>query len=187
MKILDQINERITRYRDKYNGLSRVERNRFLVLFISLLLILDYFMFSYHINKNIFSIFPALPRIDFRSEINIYVPDKDAKNILKETRSVLVPREKEIYAGMLYRMIAKGSRFDNTSSIVPVKTYVRNVWIGEKRCVIDIDFESAKERIEPVENSETAFKKAVEMTIAENITGITQVHVLLNGVPRKLW
>ena len=187
MKILDQINERIVSYRDKYNGLSKIERNRFLVLFISLLLILDYLMFSYHTDKNILNIFPSMPRIDFRSDINIYVPDKDAKKILKESRSVLVPAEKEIYAGMLYRMIAKGSRFDNTSNIVPVKTFVRNIWIGENRCVIDIDFESAKERIEAVENSETAFKKALEMTIAENIPGITHVHVLLNGVSRKLW
>lgn len=187
MKIPDQINERIAFYREKYNGLNKIERTRFLVLLISLLLILDYVMFSYHTDKNIFNIFPSMPSIDFRSDINIYVPDKDAKNILKESRSILVPAEKEIYAGMLYRMIAKGSRFDNTSNIVPVKTFVRNVWIGENRCVIDVDFEPAKERIEAVENSETAFKKALEMTIAENMPGITQVHVLLNGVSRKLW
>lgn len=186
-KLRDRILGKVEYYRGWYSGLGAIERTRFLVLFVSLLLLLDYFMFSYHTNKNIFNIFPAIPRLDFRSDINIYVPDKDAKNILKESRTVLVPGEKEVYAGMLYRMVVKGSRFDNTANIVPVKTFVRNVWMSENGCVIDIDFHTAKDRVEVVPGSDAAFQKALEMTIAENIPGIKNVQVLLNGVPRKLW
>jgi len=178
---------RVARFRGWYSGLDRVGRTRFLVLFISLVLIGDYLMFCYHTDKNIFNIFPPIPRLDTRSDISIYVPDKDARELMKESRKIQVPDGKDVYAGMLYRMVARGSIFDNTSHIVPVKTFVRHVWIGETECVIDIDFHAAKDRIESVPGSDLAFQKALEKTITENIPGISTVRVLLNGVPRKLW
>ena len=179
--------ERVERFRSWYTGLDRLGRTRFLVLFISLVLIGDYLMFCYHTDKNIFNIFPPIPRLDTRSDISIYVPDKDARELMKEPRKIQVPDGKDVYAGMLYRMVTRGSIFDNTSHIVPVKTFVRHVWIGETDCVIDIDFHAAKDRIESVPGSDVAFRKALEKTITENIPGISTVRVLLNGVPRKLW
>ncbi len=181
------ITERAARFRVWYSGLDRTGRTRFLVLFISLVLIGDYLMFCYHTDKNIFNIFPPIPRLDTRSDISIYVPDKDAKELMKESRTIQVPDRKDVYAGMLYKMVARGSMFDNTSHIVPVKTFVRHVWVGETDCAIDIDFHAAKDRIESVPGSDIAFQKALEKTIAENIPGISTVRVLLNGVPRKLW
>ncbi len=183
----ENITGRAARFRSWYSGLDRVGRTRFLVLFISLVLIGDYLMFCYHTDKNIFNIFPPIPRLDTRSDISIYVPDKDAKELMKESRKIQIPERKDVYAGMLYRMVARGSMFDNTSHIVPVKTFVRHVWIGETDCVIDIDFHAAKDGFDSVPGSDIAFQKALEKTIAENMPGISTVRVLLNGVPRKLW
>jgi len=187
MKILEWINTKAAGYAERYRGLGRIERNRFLVLLISLMLIADYLMFCYHTDKNIFNVFPALPEIDFRSDIVIHVPDLDAQTILKEGRRVLVPERKENYAALLYKMVAKGSKFENTAGIVPVITFVRNIWVSGNDCVIDVDYEAVKERIETVPGSDEAFRKALEKTITENIPGINKVHLLLNGIPRKLW
>ena len=188
MLIISKIKETAERHFQRYRGLRGTEKTRFLVLVISLLLIMDYLMFCYHTDKNIFNIFPAIPKIDRRVEISIHVPDKDAKNIIREKRRVLIPEDRESYAFLLYRFVVRGSMFDNTSNIVPVKTHVRKIWVSGNNCLIDIDFETVKQTPVIVEGSDTAFRKALEMTIAENIPGVNKVQVLLNGIPSgKLW
>ena len=79
------------------------------------------------------------------------------------------------------------TRASGTASIVPVITFVRNIWVSGNDCVIDVDYEAVKERIETVPGSDEAFRKALEKTITDNIPGINKVHLLLNGIPRKLW
>ncbi len=187
MKLIKWLNAKAAGYAERYRGLDRIGRTRFLVLLISLMLIADYLMFCFHTDKNIFNIFPALPRLDFQSDIVIHVPDLDAKTILREGRRVLVPEKKENYAALIYKMVVKGSKFENTAHIVPVITYVRNIWVSGDNCVIDVDYEAGKERIEAVQGSDDAFSLSLEKSIMDNIPGIKKVHLLLNGFPRKLW
>ncbi len=191
MKVIATTSDRITAaietYRSKYRMMTYRERSRFFVLCISLVLLADYLMFCYLADKNIFNIFPALPELDFRTPVFVYVPDREAKTILKETRQVRVPHEREVYAAMLYRAVVRGSMFDNTAAIVPVKTYVRRAWVTDDSCVIDIDFENAKGKITPIPGSYEAFARSLEKTIIENIPGVKKVYLVVNGIKRRAW
>lgn len=183
----DRIKAAFETYISKYRMMTSRERSRFLVLCISLILLADYLMFSYLADKNIFDIFPALPRLDFRTPVFVYVPDREAKTILKETRRIRIPEDREVFAAMLYRAVAMGSMFDNTAAIVPVKTYVRRAWVTGGNCVIDIDFETAKGKISPIPGSYEAFVKSLEKTVTENIPDVRNVYLVVNGVKRSAW
>lgn len=191
MNVIAQTYERVKSVTDawksKYRMMTPRERSRFLVLSISLVLLADYLMFCYLADKNIFNIFPALPRLDFRTPVHVYVPDRDAKSILKETRRIRIPEDKEVFAAMLYRAVSMGSMFDNTAAIVPVKTYVRYAWVRGDNCVIDIDFDTAKGKITPIPGSYEAFVNALEKTMKDNIPGVKNVYLVVNGVKRSAW
>lgn len=191
MKVIKEISDKIKGLfessKSKYLAMKPRERSRFLVLCISLILLADYLMFCYLSDKNIFNIFPTLPRLDFRSPVHVYVPDREAKTIMKETRRVRIPDDREVFAAMLYSAVASGSMFDNTATIVPVKTYVRRAWVSGDSCVIDIDFESAKGKIVSIPGSYDAFARALEKTVQENIPGVKNVHLVVNGIKRSAW
>ena len=165
-----------------------LRRNRFLVLSISLLLIFDYMVFCYHADKNIFDIFPALPKLDLRERRAIYVPANDGKSLLKETRKIDVPEDTDRFAGLLFGMVAKGSIYENTSGAVPVDTYVRTVWLKGDTCYIDAGLAVLRDNTAIIPGSEENFRTALEKSIVENIPSIKRVVLLEKGVPlKRLW
>ncbi len=165
-----------------------LRRNRFLVLSISLLLIFDYMVFCYHADKNIFDIFPALPKLDLRERRAIYVPANDGKSLLKETRKIDVPEDTDRFAGLLFGMVAKGSIYENTSGAVPVDTYVRTVWLKGDTCYIDAGLAVLRDNTAVIPGSEENFRTALEKSIVENIPSIKRVVLLEKGVPlKRLW
>ncbi len=183
-----KLHEKALSFYQNYKSKSRVEQTRFLVLVLSLTLILDYLMFCYHADKNLFNIFPTLPVLDLRREINIYLPDASAQTIMKETRRISMPESKDELANSLFNFVVRGSRFDNTSHIVPIATHLRKIWFIENRCVFDVALSPLKDAAIVVPGAEEAFKKALEKTITENIPSVTEVIVLVNGIPEtKLW
>jgi SHS2 domain-containing protein len=84
--------------------------------------------------KNIFDIFPSLPKLDLRERREIYIPANDGKSLLKESRKMEVPEEKERFVALIFRMVSKGSIYENTSGAVPVDTQVRTIWLKGDTC-----------------------------------------------------
>lgn len=188
MKIIQKTQETVIRLKDGYYAMDRVTRTRTLVLAISLVLILDYLLFCYHTGKNIFDVFPSIPVLDSREEISVYLPDDTARNIISEKRRILISDDPEEYVRTLFNIVVKGSRFENTSNIVPISMHIRKIWILGNDCYIDISHSRLKETAKVIEGSETSFRKALEKTITANIPSITRVTVLMSGIPdMRMW
>jgi hypothetical protein len=182
------LNDKITAYMDRIDSLERVDKNRYLVLLISLLLFLDYFMFCYHARKNIFDIFPSIPLLDNKIDISIYVPDRDGKSIMKEPRRIIEYKSEDDSIRTLYKMVVRGSDFDNTQDIVPLKTFIRNIWFHEGKCVIDLAVFESEETVRVIPGSENSFRKALEKTILENVPSVKSVVLLVDGISeRTMW
>lgn len=170
------------------------EKNRIVLLALSSLFILDYFMFSYHIDKNIFDIFPSIPVLEGKKTVNIYIPSEGCTEILAEKREVYSSLENESLVQRLFDLVADGSYFENTSENVPADFLIKKIWLvdaenGEgKVCVIDLSPATLEKEIIVVKGSEQMFKESLEKTITENIPEIKKVILLEKGVPfRKLW
>jgi len=170
------------------------EKTRITILLVSAVFIIDYIMFSYHVDKNIFDIFPSIPALESKDEINIYIPSEGCKEIISEKRKIDTDIENEILVKKLVSLVAEGSYFENTSSNVPVKLLIKNVWItpdengGGNVCLIDISPVILEREIAIIAGSEQMFRDSLEKTVKENIPGITRVMLLEKGVPfRKLW
>jgi hypothetical protein len=167
---------------------DRIERNRILVLLISLALIFNYVVFCYHTEKNIFDIFPSFPKLESRDERTVYIPDTDGKTLLKETRLVPEMDDRNEYVRLLFKMVAEGSNFENTSMAVPTSFVIRGVWFFEDTCVIDLGLATIRDNAEIIPGSEANFRQAIDKTITENIPSIKTVLLLERGVPGKnLW
>ena len=168
--------------------MEKIEKTRTLVLVISLLLIMDYLLFCYHTGKNVFDVFPSIPVLDSREEISVYLPDDTAQNIISEKRHILRNDNPNEYAHSLFNIVVKGSRFENTSNIVPITMHIRKVWVSGNNCYIDISHASLKENAKVIEGSEAGFRKALEKTITSNIPSIKHVTMLVNGIPdMRMW
>jgi len=170
------------------------EKNRIILLALSSLFILDYIMFSYHIDKNIFNIFPSIPVLESKKTVNIYIPSEGCKTIIAEKRKIYSGLESENLVRRLFDLVADGSYFENTAENVPVKFLIKNIWLvdnesGEGRvCVIDLSPAILEKDTIGVKGSEDMFKESLEKTITENVPGIKKVILLEKGVPfRKLW
>ncbi|HNX23391.1 MAG TPA: GerMN domain-containing protein [Spirochaetota bacterium] len=170
------------------------EKNRILILALSALFVLDYMMLSYHIDKNIFDIFPSIPVLEDKKTVNIYIPSEGCKEILAEKREIYSDLEDESLVRRLFDLVADGSYFENTSENVPVNFLIKKIWLvdgesGEgKVCVIDLSPAILEKDMNVVKGSEQMFKESLEKTITENIPGIKKVILLEKGVPfRKLW
>ncbi|HOP27970.1 MAG TPA: hypothetical protein P5120_04355 [Spirochaetota bacterium] len=170
------------------------EKTRITILIISAVFFIDYIMFSYYVDKNILDIFPSIPVLESKDEINIYIPSEGCKEILSEKRKIDTDVEDNILVKKLVALVAEGSYFENTSSNVPVKLLVKNVWItpdengGGKICLIDISPVILERNIAIIAGSEQMFRESLEKTVKENVPGITRVILLEKGVPfRKLW
>ena len=169
------------------------ERNRIILLALSFLFVFDYVMVSYHIDKNIFNIFPSIPALDFKKTINIYIPSEGCKEIIAEKRKVYSGITEENLIHRLFDLVAEGSYYENTSENVPARFLIKKIWITDedgdgKTCVIDLNPVILDKNINVIKGSEQMFRESLQKTIAENIPGIKKVMLLEKGVPfRKLW
>lgn len=170
------------------------EKNRIVLLAISALFILDYIMLSYHIDKNIFDIFPSIPALAERKTVNIYIPSEGSKEIISEKREIYSDLKDESLVQRLFNLVADGSFFENTSENVPVDFLIKKIWIVDnengdgKICVIDLSPATLEKDMYIVKGSEQMFRESLEKTIIENMPGIKKVIILEKGVPfRKLW
>lgn len=170
------------------------ERNRILILSLSAIFLLDYIMFSYHIDKNIFNIFPSIPVLENKKKVNIYVPSEGCKEILAEKREIYSSLEDESLVMRLFNLVADGSYYENTSENVPARFLIKKIWFvnnenGDGRvCVIDLSPVMLDKEITVVKGSEQMFRQSLEKTVIENVPGIKKVILLEKGVPfRKLW
>jgi len=168
--------------------INKIERNRFLMILISTLFIIDYLGFCYLVNRNPFNIFPSFPIMDKKKQITLYLPDIDGKNIIKEERRVSIINDLEKLVRQLFEEVITGSNFKNTSIIVSVDIFIRKIWIYNNNCIIDIGHSYINKNSIIIPGSEKIFRKALKMTINKNIPSITQVIILERGIPGKnLW
>lgn len=165
-----------------------LKKKRFIILAISITFIADYVMFSYITDKNIFDIFPSIPALESKKEINIYIPFSKESKIIKETRSVPEYENKESYVKFLVQTVIKGSIYENTAISVPMELFVKLVWIKDGVCAIDLEPGTLSDRSKVIPGSEILFKQALEKTVSENIPEIKKVYFLERGIPNKdLW
>lgn len=163
-------------------------RNRFLVLALALLFIFDYLIFCFNIEKNPFDIFPDIPVLDDTAIVNIYVPDIDGINILKEKRRISMMDEKKNLVRLLVKKIIIGSNKINTSMMVPVQLRIRDVKFYHDLCIIDLSSITSKEKVTVIKNSEELFRKAVEKTLIDNFPSVKKVLILRRGIPNlNIW
>ena len=168
--------------------LDSSERNRFLMISLSLLLLLDYLLFCYISNRNPLMILPSLPLLEDKKTINIYIPDIDGKSIIKESRNISIPEDNEGYAKLLVNKIIKGSNIENTSISVPVELFIRKIWFYKNTCIIDIIPSMHNKETKIIPGSEKIFIESLEKTITENIPSVKKITVLERGIPgRSLW
>lgn len=184
--VLSRMKEQAQFIREKVSS-DEIERNRFLVLVISIIFIFDYLVFCYHTEKSPFDIFPAIPVLDDSREVTVYVPALDGKSILKETRRVSV-FNREGFVRVLFQMVVKGSYYENTSAMVPVKINIRKIWFHDDACIIDMMLVSLDSTAEIIPGSEKVFRESLGKTITENIPSTKRVILLEQGIPFKnIW
>lgn len=177
---------------------NKKERNRLFILFLGFLFILDYLIFCFYTEKNIFDIFPPIPLLEEKKIINVYLPSIDGVTILKERRAIPIFINEERFARFLFNIVVQGSVFENTRIAVPVDLFIRNIWIYENKgekpnkrdiyCIIDLEPPILDENSRKLTGSEALFKKALEKTIMENIPVVNRIFLLERGIPEKiLW
>ena len=164
------------------------ERNRFLMISISLLILLDYLLFCFISNRNPLMVLPSIPIIENKKTVNVYVPDTDGKNIIKELRSISIPENTEGYARLLIEKVIKGSNIENTSIAVPVELFIRKIWFNNETCIIDFIPSIQDKETNIIQGSEKVFVESIEKTITGNIPSVKKIAILDNGIPgRNLW
>ena len=168
------------------------ERNRFILLSLSLILFADYVMICFHTDRWIFDIFPSIPSLEDNREVKIFFPSSGG-NIATENRRIPDLEGKERVASILLDEVRQGSRHENTRIMVPVNMIVKKIWIreivpGEETCVIDIEPVVIKGNVPVVPGSEKLFREALQKTISHNIPSIKEVVLLEKGISRPtLW
>jgi len=188
------VKKEIISLKDNYYAKDKKERNRIAILVLSSIMFLNYIMFSYHIESNIFDIFPSIPVIEDRVTINIYIPSEGASEIVTEERVIHEGLSDEVLVKKLFSLVTAGSFYENTALNVPAQYTIKKIWLYEaeggkgKICAIDLMPEILARDITIVKGSEKLFKESLEKTIIENMPGISGVIILENGVPsRNLW
>lgn len=168
------------------------ERNRFILLSLSLIFLADYIMICVHTDRWFFDIFPSLPALEKKSDVTIYFPATNG-TVSSENRRIPHFDSEENLAVHLLKEVRQGSRYENTRIMVPVDMMVKKVWFisgedGNRLCVIDIDPVMIKEDISVVPGSEKLFREALTRTITGNIPRVSDVILLEKGIPRiALW
>lgn len=160
--------------------------NRRLIMTFGFLFVIDYMMFCYHSDKNIFDIFPSIPAVSGHQEVTLYLPDLDG-SILEETRMTPTFADKEHFVRFLFNSVVKGSMLKNTALAVPAEMNIRHIWITEEGCTVDCEITELSSGMKPLQGSEELFKSALTKTIRTNIPEISSVLVLTGGIERRLW
>ena len=197
MTLLYKIMAVINRIIDDFKS-SEKDKRRLMVLGFAGVFLLDYLMFCFHIEKNPLNIFPAIPLQKEAREIEIYVPYIEEMTLNKEKREAPVFEEKKRYVTHLFYEITRGSKFENTSILMPYELSIREIWFfkdmtegqgrGTETCVIDLEAGIMKKKTHVLKGSEELFKKALAKTIKENIPDISDVLLVERGIPgRVLW
>jgi len=165
-----------------------IARKRIIFLSLSFLLVIDYVMICYHMDRNIFNFFPDIPIQENYHKINIYIPAKDG-TILEESRNVVKYSSDERLALFIFNEVIRGSHFENTAAVVPTKLIVRKVWIDSSNntCAFDIDPIILSDDVNVIPGSEKMFVDALTRSIKANISGITNVKLLERGVNCRIW
>lgn len=165
-------------------------KRRFFILGFGGLFFLNYLMFCFHADKNVFSIFPEIPKLEEIQSVTLYLPSPDGKTMLKEVRKAGFYGSDEKYAAVLFKMVLRGSRYENTSMAVFASFNVRMIWIdrGTGKCIIDVEPTVLNESAVVTKGSEELFKKSLEKTLRENIPVVKELVFLERGVPGKnIW
>ena len=188
-KAIDKVTTPIIGLYMKYINRADIrQRNRRILLLASSVIILDYLLICYHVDRNPLDIFPGIPKLESREEVTVYVSDLDGKSLIKETRLTDTDDTKENFALELVNFVVKGSNFENTKVAIPIQGNVRKIWFFGNKCVVDFRFEILPDEIEVIPGSEETFRKALEATIKANIKGVDEVIVSENGIPlKKIW
>jgi hypothetical protein len=177
----------IRAYREKMKHEKR-ERNRFFLIFITLLIVLDFFMLCYQFDRSPLEIIPSWPVFDTRKEIQVFLPDLAGKGFVRETRLVAEAENVEAYVHTLVGFIVKGAQKENTRLAAPIRGTVRKIWLYNTICAIDMQLEVLDTNIPVIKGSEDNFRKAVEKTVTANIPSIKKVFILSKGIPEKaIW
>ncbi len=164
------------------------ERNRFMMISLSLLFILDYLMFCFISDRNPLKIFPSIPLLNNEKSVNIYLPNIDGKHIFKEKREISIPDTNEGFALSLIEKIIRGSVTENTSIAVPADIFIRKIWFYKDTCVIDMVPSLPDDKTNIIQGSEKVFKESIKKTITENTTSVKKIVLLERGIPgRNLW
>lgn len=180
--------ERYRHYEARYLALETKKRNRVFVLALSSVLILDYVMICFLVDKNPMNIFPSIPVLDFRSEITVWLPSPDSAEPLIEKRRIEKSDDTAEYIKRLTRLVVEGAHSENTRALTPIEGNVRTVWIHDGVCAVDMRLEAIDTDAPLVAGSEAKFRDALSRTIMKNIKGISKVIVLENGIPDKnIW
>lgn len=183
MKLLDSFSH----FRNSLHE-NRIKRNRFYLLVVTLMIIADYLMICFHVERNPLTVFPPLPVIDKREPVDMYLPNRECSTLLNETRYLQKDIIQENFITQLVYNISRGSRFENTRINVPADCIVREVWLYDTTCVIDLRMTSLKNDTVVVEGSEELFRTAVKKTIFSHFNTIKDVIILENGIyNRNLW
>jgi hypothetical protein len=170
------------------------KRNRSIVLVFTVIFFLDYLMYCLHTNSSVFEIFPTFPTLEQQREIAVYLPALDGSGVFREKRSIPVYDDDEKTAKELFSIVVRGSRYENTSLIVPADLFVKKVWLyGGKTdkgmtCVFDLEPVELNDNVHVILNSESLFKEALEKTIKINLPSVSNVLLLERGIPvARLW
>lgn len=170
---------------------SNENKRRLTFLAVALIFLLDYCMFCYHIEKNVFAIFPSIPLLKDSRKVDVYLPAIDDHSLIEESRDIPVfeDRKREIIR-LLYE-VARGSNSENTSAIVPYELIVRDIWFvkkstlgltgDEEKCIIDLEPGIISPKVKVIKGSEELFKRGLEKTIKQNIPGLSEIVLAERG------
>ena len=129
--IIPNLKGRYVLVKENYFSKTKQERTRIAILVLSSILFLDYVLFSYQVESNIFNIFPAIPVIENKIKINIYIPSEGANEIISEEREIHDDLEEEVLVKKLFSLVAAGSFYENTALNVPVRYTIKKIWFVE--------------------------------------------------------
>ncbi|HOO70382.1 MAG TPA: hypothetical protein PK926_01385 [Spirochaetota bacterium] len=200
MRLLDQLKNITWKIIQVYKNGTQAEKKRILIIGLSLFFFMDYIMFCYLTEKNIFDIFPSIPSLTKSHEVTLFLPTFNDMSLEKETRNIPLFVDKEREVMHLFYEVIRGSKFENTSLFVPLDIFIRKIWFvenektvpqtGERKvdCIIDVEPGLIDEKITVIPGSEDLFVKALEKTIKENYPSVTSVSILDRGIPgRRMW
>ena len=161
-------------------------KKRYVFLSMALLLFVNYFIICFHMAKNPFDFFPAIPIQESYYKINIFIPTEDG-TILKEYRDAVKYSSNERLALFIFNEIARGSHYENTSAMVPTKLIVRKIWIENYTCAFDIEPVILSDDVSVIPGSEKMFLDALTRSLNAHISEITNVKLLERGIPARIW